>query len=1061
LPGGEKRLIESERIYTVDLRPVTAEKWRRKLGAGRPLSLLDLVNAHSEAEKQGGGRPEYWEMVFWWTRKPLAGARFVVAASLLPENVDVKTLAKALGYTGEKLAHRVNPQLDALGGHAERLREASLLDPFAGFGSIPLEAARLGLREVAAVELLPTAYIFLKAVLEYPATLGGLKEAVSGEEARQLQGLLDFKDLQRRGLARPQPGGGYEAPALIVDLARAGKRVLEELKKDPDIAELYDPDVAVYIGSWEVKCPHNGKYTPLIGNWWLARVRSQKGRGYARLAYMKPTLRDGEVEIEVVDLNKIYGSTEKAEVQGNKIKIAGETHQVPEPNITPRSNTATCLHDGKPLGYIDPETGKHYPVKQQAPPQARERLEWLPKWALKQWNKMLEDYLNGKITLEQLKQAPARPRILVKVKTANGDIEFHPATPQDQEKLWKALEKLKQSWPDPDIPTEPIPDYETRSIWVIVYGFNKWFKLFNPRQLLTLTKLTKLIRQTGKRIEKEKLEQGWSQEEARKHAEAITTYLTLALLRKVLFNSLGTTWNAGSWALIKIRGGGTLSFRGISMNWNWSEINTFDSPMYSWEDNVNVQLSSLAYLYSAFSVGSVSDGVSVVLGDATMLSLDGGFSVVVTDPPYYDDVPYSELSDFYYVWLKRALSDVEGGRLVPRFHGEAFFRRVGGRWREVRTQWEEYARREISVNTGRLGGGARKEKDVAVRLFEERLGRAFERVSRLLAGEGLLVTYYNHTDVDAWRSLLRAGWEIAGLRVSAALPLATESAQRVTARGKVRLDTSIVVVWRRGVDGGRCEEREVYRRAVEEASRFVGALVASGRVGYDIIFAGLGRALSVLTSCREIVAPRGRLGVGEVAELAYRAAVAAVAEALTGGGGGVATAPGRFYMVSRILFAEAGEIRLDGATLGQLQVSIGASIAQLRQLKIVEQAAGNSGNGYRLLHPGKADLASLKRLLAVRGLGEDPERAALRSSVDALHILYLHAYKGSLPGAAAALEARAPNLYREALAIARALCNYLPQGDPEKALACRVAKAARGGTMDSWLKGVGEVGTLG
>ncbi|MEM2165538.1 MAG: DUF1156 domain-containing protein, partial [Candidatus Bathyarchaeia archaeon] len=124
--------------------------------------------------------------------------------------------------------------------------------------------------------------------------------------------------------------------------------------------------------------------------------------------------------------------------------------------------------------------------------------EWRVKKALKEWNEKLEKYLTGEIRLEELKQATARPKILVKAKTTNKNLEFEPATQQDNEKLWKALEKLKQMWGDPDIPTEPIAKYEGRSIWVMVYGFDKWFKLFNPRQLLTLVKLVKLVREAGR-----------------------------------------------------------------------------------------------------------------------------------------------------------------------------------------------------------------------------------------------------------------------------------------------------------------------------------------------------------------------------------------------------------------------------------------------------------------------------------------------------------------------------------------------------------------------------------
>ena len=201
-----------------------------------PSFPVDKVNQASAGEKKGGGRPPHWEMVFWWTRKPLAGTRAVVAAALLPESA---TLGEFLLMTKlpEKTPHRHNPTL--LAKYAERFKNAKLLDPFAGFGSIPLEAARLGVGEVVATELLPTAYVFLKAVLEHP-----------------------------KWIAEKKLGDKF-----VEDLERWGNWIVDQLKNDPDIRELYNDDVAVYIGTWEVKCPHCGRYTPLVGNWWLARVR--------------------------------------------------------------------------------------------------------------------------------------------------------------------------------------------------------------------------------------------------------------------------------------------------------------------------------------------------------------------------------------------------------------------------------------------------------------------------------------------------------------------------------------------------------------------------------------------------------------------------------------------------------------------------------------------------------------------------------------------------------------------------------------------------------------------
>ncbi|MEM4840984.1 MAG: DUF1156 domain-containing protein, partial [Sulfolobales archaeon] len=127
---------------------------------------VDDVNDASAREKQGGGRPEIWEMVFWWTRKPLISARSIIAGLVLPEETDPHSFKRVVGLDSQKTPNRENPRVPQ--SLKSKLSGLRLLDPFAGFGSIPLEAVRLGVGEVVAVELLPTAYVFLKAVLELP-----------------------------------------------------------------------------------------------------------------------------------------------------------------------------------------------------------------------------------------------------------------------------------------------------------------------------------------------------------------------------------------------------------------------------------------------------------------------------------------------------------------------------------------------------------------------------------------------------------------------------------------------------------------------------------------------------------------------------------------------------------------------------------------------------------------------------------------------------------------------------------------------------------------------------
>ena len=982
---------------------------------------VDDVNEASAGEKQGGGRPEFWEMVFWWTRKPLAGARAVIAGALLPDGVNVYSFRSWLGLD-RGVAHRVNPRLPE--AYQRVFSKARLLDPFAGFGSIPLEAVRLGVGEVVAVELLPVAYVFLKAVLEYPRWAS--EKGVAGR--------------------------------LVKDVERWGNWVLEELRRNSDVRDIYDSGVAVYIGTWEIRCPACGRYTPLVGNWWLARVagrtREEEEEGeesgeearrgeYTRLAWMEPVVEGDRVHIRIVDLNReLQRRTLRATINTREgvVRVDGREYRVQRPNIDARRETATCLHCSNRI------TGKPG--------------EWPVKKGLRGWNESLERYLRGEISLEELKRQQVKPRLLAKVKVVERDLEFEPATEEDEEKLWKALEKLKAIWGDPDIPTEPLAEYERRQLMVCTStGACKWYQLFNPRQLLTLVKLVKLIREAGKKIEEEKLREGWSREDAYKYAEAITTYLTIALIKYADYSSFVAGWNQ---SLIM---GHSLSMRGLAMIWNYNDMTPWASWTGTFLRNLNTLYEGLSYLVSAIS--DSSSKVRVLLDDATSLGKLGEekFDLIVTDPPYRDDVPYAELSDFYFVWLKRALCDVVdvGGVLVrqPRFLREAFFDEFGS---EIEVQWRVFAPREVSEVEGRsrvwgsTSIGGRSVPVGSFDYFKFLLSKSFKAMASRLKDDGLLVTYYAHTSPEAWEALLEAA-RGAGFRLSSAHAMVTESAQRVTARGKAGLDISIVAVWRRGV-GGEALASEVYARALSRCRGYAGELLKRGLDGVNLFVGVLGCVLSEFTGYSVIHGVRG------VEHLVRDYVYPATAEAIAGALAGVEaearfSPPVLFYLLAKTLIEprprQATRV-MDRSTLTILAIGTRSDVSELRgRLRLVEQ----DGERFRLLEPprGRRELIeSIRAVLEARGVSVD--RPILRSSVDVLHILEYYSLtlpQGELARRTEDLRARHPAFYDEAVRLASILSRLLRPGDPERELASRVSRSQSqpgpGRGLDTYLGG--------
>jgi putative DNA methylase len=909
---------------------------------------IDVINDYSSVEK-GPGRPPHWEMVFWWTRKPLAGARTIIAASLLPDNAYQNMeqfLNDLFPCRGEKkTVHSCNPSQRLI----EKLRGKRLLDPFAGFGSIPLEASRLGVDAVA-VELLPTAYVFLKAILEHPRLFRDRFIEVDGKTIKEL-GLEDVAK-QFSSKKEVSESGRYKVPMLIYDVARWGLWIINRLRENPVIKELYDADV--YIGTWEVKCPVCGRYTPLVGNWWLARVKSGN-RGYERLAWME--WQNGE--IKVVDLNEQCRQQRlgncnnlSAEVttrgeEGGSVRWANQKFVVPIKNVDAKRETAQCLYCRAEIN--------HRVVNGKVVKGSKKDGDWYVKWSLRQWNENYEKYLRGEIALDELRQSPARPTLLVKVYVKDGDLQFKPATQQDTEKLWKAAEELRKVWGDPDIPIEDTAKYEDRSIWVIIYGFDKWFKLFNPRQLLTLIKLVKLIRQVGHAVEEEKLREGWNSEDARKYAEAVTVYLATALVNYTRHNCFNTSIEPTRKFITHV-----FAFRGIAMTWNWVEETSITNILGSFTRSINAVLESLPYLMNTDSMNT--NITKVLLDDASELSrLEGErFDVIVTDPPYADDVPYSELSDFYYVWLKRALSDVENNELKPRFLPEAFFDEFG---LEIPAQWQRFAPKEVSENEGRW-----EHFEVKV-TFAELLTRAFANVLRFLREDGLLVVYYVAKKPEAWAALVDALWRKNRLELVAAYPVETESEESVVARGKASVLGGYVSAWRRRV-GERSLDLDVAREEAfrEVASRLEARLkVLRGRKGGATtwVYSYLA-ALEYLTAHYPV-----RLGGVELGSdgLMRQAVVLAFEALLRSSGIKLTDRVAHAYLVLRIMESESG--RVDSDTLSYVEKAVGLEHKDLIGLGLITEIETGGPNvakrkTFEVLAPRSDTVDEVKRVYSLQ-----------------------------------------------------------------------------------------------
>jgi putative DNA methylase len=304
------------------------------------------------------------------------------------------------------------------------------------------------------------------------------------------------------------------------------------------------------------------------------------------------------------------------------------------------------------------------------------------------------------------------------------------------------LENILQQDPD-SLPTEPISREQPRIIWVILYGLLHWHDLFNPRQLLSLITLSRKLKEVYASIQPER---------GSEYAAAVTTYLALAVDRLANQGSTLSRWNNRRETLE-----GVFARQAIPLVWDYAEFNPFSGSAGDWSG----ALDWVARVIEHCSATSDKGG-TVHQGTATRLSYpDESIDAIITDPPYYDAIPYSHLSDFFYVWLKRSV-----GFLYP----DLFRSPLTPKGAEIVEQ-----RRHKSLE---------KRKDKA--FYETELTKAFSEARRVLKKGGVFVVVFAHKSIAAWETLL-SSLLTADLVTTASWPLHTEMSSRMIAHGTASL----------------------------------------------------------------------------------------------------------------------------------------------------------------------------------------------------------------------------------------------------------------------------------
>ncbi|MEV0735466.1 DUF1156 domain-containing protein [Streptomyces sp. NPDC050549] len=730
---------------------------------------LEAINRESAREKSiRHGHPSTLHL--WWARRPLAACRAVLFAQLVddpsshpdkfPTEEAVAAERQRLFRLIERLVAWQNTSDEALlrEAHEEILKSTDgnpppILDPFAGGGSIPLEAQRLGL-EAHASDLNPVPVLINKALIEIPPKWAGQPPVFPGAAQEKLS---------QGGQAE---GMWPRATGLAEDVRRYGKWMRDEA--ETQIGHLYPKakledgskaDVIAWIWARTVQCPSPacGIRMPLVKSWWLGKKKGKE-------AYVVPSVVAGKV---IFEISHDVKQAPKKEADGT-VGRAG----------------AVCIGcgDAVPLSYVR-EEGKAGRIGQQLMAIAAE----------------------GK-----------RRRIYL---------------PPNEEHGRAANVPRPTEVPDTEIP------YNPRYLTPPNYGMTHHADLFTNRQLTVMAVLTSLAQDVKSSISKDAKEFGLPNGDhlevdgnsAESYSGSISTYLALAVSKAADRLTSISGWDSST----KTEGTRNVFARqAISMVWDFSEAN----PFVDASGGLGKAFEAVAEALSRLGTGKPG---KVEQADATQRSYSG--LLVSTDPPYYDNVPYADLSDFFYVWLRKSLQSEFPSLLNTMLTPKA---------------------EELVADPLRHKG--KKEADT---FFENGFNEIFRNIRRESPDNFPTAVFYafKQAETDSfgeastgWETLLsgmiRSGWSITGT-----WPMRTELGNRMRNVDSNALASSIVLACRPRLSDAGITTRGAFLGALkDEMPAKLNELQQGAIAPVDLAQAAIGPGMAVFSRYAQVLESDGK-----------------------------------------------------------------------------------------------------------------------------------------------------------------------------------------------------------
>ena len=779
---------------------------QRLIEAGFPLKQVSLDSVHEKNVRYG----HVSTLHIWPARRPLAACRAALIATLLADPGDGKRrqaiLERMAGRVVEKVERkRVNGRLvenvkeetaggilhwgrendDDLQWFRDEIRKAyggrapRVLDPFAGGGAIPLEAMRLGC-EVTAIDINPVAWFILKCTLDYPQRLAGRTHPLPEFAVRDAAFMEAFLKAH-----------GCKGATLRALLQRLGHGDHDETQFDliePD-DPLLDADLPWQVRAW--------------GRWVLAQARKKLAARYPVYAEFVPLKRGHDCDsqplrlLEADDAGDPQIDALNAEFDAEYLEDARNPRWVAKPAVAYlHARTVICKRCRAVLPLLKTrwlcKKERKRVLLTMEPDESRRGVVFgvqavVPQRGGNAAQRREHDKRIGSGTMSRVGatcpccrtimtmqdiRLEGRSGRLGTVMTAvvvdgpNGK-EYRRPTEHERAAAEVTEEQLQAVYADIPfgLPEEPTPKAgrgASRAFSVDGYGFHTWRRLFTNRQLLAIGTLIGTIRSIP------------ASESFRGDGEALRA--VVALLAAALDRAANYMSTLCIWEPVASEIKQTFLRFALPITWDFAEGN----PLASVDRLFAGGVSNVARVLDSITPAIPRTGTApTVLCQSAIAPVDQ-HDLVVTDPPYYDAIPYSDLMDFFYIWLRRTLSG-----LAAEFD-RSFREPLGPKWSADDNDGE------LIDDASRFNGDRAQSKES----YEDGMARAFRTCHSALPPSGRLLVVFANKRPDAWETLVSAIIR-AGFVVDGSWPIATEMRGGVRNYGRASLASSIWLVCRK------------------------------------------------------------------------------------------------------------------------------------------------------------------------------------------------------------------------------------------------------------------------